>query len=111
MFYGPSYPWFRYMNNRYPTIDISTFQVSLQKSSNLIQSATNTVENLQASPDTMNRLMVAAQASQDDEVDAIMNEVTGPIKVETSYTPISVNFTFIDDQAPCCRLTLNLQWN
>lgn len=109
MFYYPFYPLYDYRYS-YPPVNVSKFQESLKSSSSLLQEATILVENLEKSPENMQRLMEAAQASQDKEVDKIINQASGDVNVETSYTPSSVTFTLTGEQPPCCRLKLNLRW-
>jgi len=109
MFYNFFYPPFAY-RNPYPPVNISQFQQSLQTYPSFLLEAMNLVENFEKSPENMTLLMEAAQASQDNEVDRIVNQATGDFNVQTSYTPMSVTFTLTHDQSPCCRLTLNLSW-
>ncbi|PYZ91981.1 hypothetical protein CR194_17435 [Salipaludibacillus keqinensis] len=112
MYYRPIYAPHYYRNRQYPPVDISIFQQSLQTYPSLLSKADQVIDSLRNSPDKMHRIMEAAQAGQDNEVEEIINEAGTSLNVSISYTPMSMTLTFTDapQSALCCRLTMYIRW-
>ncbi|MCE7793996.1 hypothetical protein K8O68_16530 [Salipaludibacillus sp. CUR1] len=98
---------------QYPPVDPSLFQQSLQTYASLTARGNLLIERLLASPETMQQLMEAAQAGQNETVNRIVHAAAGTTDITTSYTPMSVTFNLTADTpqlSPCCRMTMNLRW-
>ncbi|MBY0124280.1 hypothetical protein [Bacillus sp. S/N-304-OC-R1] len=97
---------------QYPTVDPATFMSSAKDMEKIMKDASLLLDKMAASRQFSYELMSAAQASQQQKVNTIINS-TGITHIpKVRYTPdgLVLEFQSKNQLLHCCSLTLNLRW-
>ncbi|MBU9712186.1 hypothetical protein [Evansella tamaricis] len=103
----------REQNSPFPPVKTELFEESLYAYEELMEQGKIILNSLQSSKELIRELMNAAQESNDEEVDRIIQSTGVSSIVNTSYTPNGVTFTLYADSesvSRCCTLTMYLRW-
>ncbi|MBM7647376.1 hypothetical protein JOC78_000297 [Bacillus ectoiniformans] len=99
-------------SRQFPKVDASLFNQSAIEMENLMKDAQLLIKKLAASKDLDQKIMSAAQQSNNKEVDRLIQSTGIQSTVETSFTPDGLHLNFIGktNGYDCCHLTIALKW-
>lgn len=108
------HPYFlnKLKTRQYPEVDPTLLEQSAKSMQNLMREASLVLNKLADSKSFASKIMSAAQHSNMDEVDRLIQSTGIKSKVKTSFNPDGINMKFSSSigQTECCHLTIALRW-
>ncbi|WP_226666575.1 hypothetical protein [Metabacillus litoralis] len=99
-------------NRQFPDVDSTLLEKSAKAMRNLMKEASIVLNKLADSKTFANKVMYAAQQSNMDEVNRLIQSTGIKSIVKTSFTPDGINMKLSSsyDNIECCHLTIALRW-
>jgi hypothetical protein len=97
---------------QYPEVNTRLFKQSAAKAITLMEDVNIVMRRITVSDDFSNKLMTAAQQSNQAEVDRLIQSAGIKIKPKITYNPdgITMNFQDFVGEKECCHIILQLRW-
>jgi hypothetical protein len=115
-YYYPPIPYSSYYPQHrqpdYPAVDANLLYQSANVTKILMKDASTVLDKLSASKEFDAQLMYAAQVSDKEEVNRLINSIGVKSKVQVHFTPDGLRLEFTSQVEPldCCRLFIALRW-
>ncbi|UFT99220.1 hypothetical protein KO561_18910 [Radiobacillus kanasensis] len=100
-----------YQQRPYPEVDVSIFEGSVTAFQKIADESITILEKF-TDREFTHKLMTAAQAGNQREVDRLMKSIGTSTPITTQYTPSGILLTIHADAqgTQCCTLTMYLKW-
>lgn len=100
------------MNRQFPTVDSTYFEKSAKSMQLLMREASLVLNKVAESGPFANKIMVAAQQSNMNEVERLIKSTGIKSKVDTTFNPDGINLKLSSkvEASDCCHLTIGLRW-
>ncbi|PAV28847.1 hypothetical protein CIL05_14570 [Virgibacillus profundi] len=111
--YYPLYFYNPYLPIReFPPVDPEFFHQSANETKKLMEDASVILDKLADSKEFDEELMYAAQTSDIEEVERLINSIDISSEVEVHFNPDNLRLEFKShvEETECCKLTVALRW-
>ncbi|MBY7143164.1 hypothetical protein KFZ56_08850 [Virgibacillus sp. NKC19-3] len=99
---------------QYSSVDPDLFQQSANETKKIMNDANVIIDELAESQTFHEKLMQAAQASDQNEVNRLIHSLDIATEVDVSFNPDNLRLEFrsktADTNLECCRLLIALRW-
>lgn len=97
---------------QYPPVDPNLLYQSANETKKLMKDASVVLQKLSESKEFDEKLMYAAQASDMEEVNRLIDSIGVTSKINIHFNPDGLRLTFSSQvsSTDCCRLVIALRW-